>query len=687
MVRTLAVNLLPSALFTVWISIAAQATTLYVATNGSDSWSGLLQQPNSILRDGPLRSLQGARDAIRRLKRNGTLTEPVRVTITDGTYQLSETLLFTPQDSGTARNPIVYEAAPGARPVFTGGRVITGFREEANGVWTAQLPEVGAGQWYFDQLFVNGRRAVRARSPNKLYYFMVSPDDSNPYQTNPGARSKKKEAFRASEQDIVSLFQLPQGELEDVIVVTYQHWSTSHRFVVDVDAGTSWVLTSGRLQLPYFPVPRPRYHLENFHAALDSPGEWFLGKNGTLHYMPLPGEDMTTATVVAPVLQQLIHIEGQQQWVEHITFRGLRFYHNQYQIPPDGWHARQAAETVPAAIHLSRARYVTLEDCEIAHLGTYGVWIVDRSQHNTVSRCYLHDLGAGGVRIGDANNQVSGFNSIDNNIIHSGGHRFESGMGMLIQNAADNRISHNDVGDFLQTGISVGWSWGYKNSHSKRNTIEFNRIHHLGWGVMDDIAGVYTLGVSPGTVIRNNVIHDVTAYQYGGWGLCTDEGSSYILLENNLVYNTSHGGFHQHYGKENVVRNNIFAFGTRHQLQRSRKDSFFPFWFVNNIVYGGNESPLAAGPWEEFYSERNVVYNSVGTNLSYQRTVEHWQRSGWDFDSVVRDPQFIDAAQYDFRLAPDSPALALGFQPFDYSSAGVYGSSGWVALARSLAGC
>jgi len=190
--------------------------------------------------------------------------------------------------------------------------------------------------------------------------------------------------------------------------------------------------------------------------------------------------------------------------------------------------------------------------------------------------------------------------------------------------------------------------------------------------MMSDMGGIYTLGVQPGTVLRGNHIHDVAAFAYGGWGIYPDEGSSEMLIEGNVVYRCKSAGFHQHYGRDNTVRNNVFAFNREYQLMRTRAEPHRSFTFERNIVYF-DSGRLLGSNWtgEGFALDRNVYWDARGGPLWFAgRSLAEWQQSGQDQESLVADPLFVDPGSFDFALRPESPALKLGFQPIDLRTVG-----------------
>ncbi len=670
----------------------AGEVVFYVSPQGNDAWSGTLAEPNAAGDDGPFATIARAQRAVREARRGKQAALGARVVIRGGVYRLREPIVFRPEDSGTAEAPVIYEAYPGERPVLSGGRVISGWRKGEGELWVAEIAEVRAGKWYFHQLFVNGKRRTRARAPNEGYLYTAGPlpEIANPRRDRRDAKARI--GFRYKNGDIRRW----EG-LEDANIVLFHAWTASVHWIASLDEKQHTVRFTAPSQWPvgWWERTGQRYYVENFREALDAPGEWYLErKTGKLYYWPAAGEDVRRAEVVAPVLEELVRFEGEPEagrYVEHIVLRGLSFQHAAWKLNNDGDQDGQAAAALGAAIYARGARRCALERCEVAHVGEYGVWLGEGCKRNRIVHCEIHDLGAGGVKLGETRSArtealAAEGNVVDNCFIHDGGHVFHAGVGVWVGRSSYNEVTHNEICDFDYTGVSVGWSWGYAPSSAHDNIVEYNHIHDIGRGVLSDMGGIYTLGVSPGTRLRFNVIHDVYSYSYGGWGLYTDEGSTGILLEKNVVYNTKTGGFHQHYGKENIVRNNIFAFAQSSQINRSREEEHLSFRFERNIVYC-DRGEILGGVWEKnFYMDYNL-YWVVGDEEEidfYGLDFADWQARGHDRHSLVADPKFVDPEHYDFRLRPDSPAFGLGIEPIDTSAVGLYGEEEWVFAPRRI---
>jgi hypothetical protein len=453
-------------------------------------------------------------------------------------------------------------------------------------------------------------------------------------------------------------------------------------------------------------APGDPYYIENALEVLDEPGEWYLDPvAGRVFYMPRPSEELKTLSAIAPLLPTVVRLEGgatNGPRVRGVTFSGIAFSHTEWCFP-SGFQTNQSKPTVspeptaevggfaqaaigvPGAVWGEGVQNCVFFDCEFSHLGDYGLELTSACCSNRILSCDFFDLGAGGVKLGETRvrepEQQTRGNKILHCDIHDGGKLFASGEGIWVGHSPDNVIAHNEIHDFYYTGISLGWSWGYGPSLATNNVVEFNHVHHIGkksdgdGPILSDMGGIYTLGLQPGTRIVNNLWHDIAALRYGGWGIYLDEGSSGITVASNVVYRTTHGGFHQHYGETNRVWNNIFALGRDAQVQRTRPEPHSSFNFATNIIYFDNGS-LLAGDWsnDNYGMDRNLYFDARPTTPDALRfagaTLEDWRKRGHDAHSIVTDPFFIAPDKGDFRLKTNSPALSLGFQPIDLKGVG-----------------
>ncbi|HEY3321189.1 MAG TPA: right-handed parallel beta-helix repeat-containing protein [Planctomycetota bacterium] len=694
--------------------LTAAETVVYVAPDGRDDWSGRSPDVNADRTDGPLATPLAARDAIRKLRAAGT-AGPFCVRLRGGVYRMTAPLVLEPQDSGTEQAEYTYEAYQNEIPVLSGGRVLTGWKQVPENLWSIQIPDVAAGKWYFQQLFVNGQRRTRARTPNASATGTTEKDFYYIAGRIPAVEVKGTGEAIAGQTPLPprSAFVFTPGEIKkwpdlaDANIVVFHSWETSRHRIANIDEDKHIVTFTGPAAWPFENWgPKQRYYVENVREALDAPGEWYLERaTGTLLYYPLPDEDMNKVEVVAPVLTRLLELRGDPDkgnLVQHVSFRGLTFSHEDWVLEPQGHSDAQAVVSAPAALMADGARHCRFENCEISHVGDYGLWLRRGCQHNKIVHCRFCDLGVGGVRLGEAqmpptNETESSHNLIDNNHMFDGGHVYPAGIPIWVAQSSYNTISHNEIHDFFYSGMSIGWNWNDAPNRCHHNTIERNHVHHIVKGMLSDAGAVYTLGVSTGSVIRNNLFHDVWSYHNPplSWGVYLDATTGGYLVENNVVYNTLSGGLmFNNGGHEHVIQNNIFAFSANYQIWPYSEKR--PNTFRHNIVYYTQgalfwphaESVLqqrirakeSLGNWDE-----NVYWHTGGADLVkfFRRSFADWQHLGLDQKSVVADPLFVNAPEYDFSLRDNSPALSQGFKPISLSDVGLYGDAAWTAEGRA----
>jgi hypothetical protein len=674
---------------------------VYVSPSGNDAWSGTLAQPNAEKTDGPVATPGKARDLVRtRKSRQGGPAGPIRVYLRGGTYFLGQPLTLGPEDSGTQQAPIVWSAYQNERPVLSGGRRITGWtKTTVNGreAWTAKLSD-GDGALVFRELWLDGKRLLRARWPHKGTLEVAGLSDKEKHDQ----WSRGVNQFRYAKDDLRAWPAAADGE-----AIVANRWAESHLPIASIDEKEHAVHFTKRSV--FLLEAGDRYWVENVREFLTEPGEFYVDpREKAVFLIPPAGVDPSRAQVVAPRLAQVLRLEGEPaagKFVEHVTFRGIAFCNTEWyfdhamigqqaaaklaggewSFKPDPTRSGfgQAAIGVPGAVWGAGVRSCALEACEVSHVGNYGIELSQGCHKNRISRCKLTDLGAGGVKIGevairDPDSEQTFGNEISDCTITDGGNLFPSCVAVWIGQSHDNTVAHNEIQGFWYTAISIGWTWGYARSAAQRNVVEYNHIHHIGTKsdgqppILSDMGCVYTLGDQEGSVIRLNRFHDVAGLKYGGWGIYFDEGTTHILAENNLVYRTTHGGFHQHYGKENTFRNNVIAYARDAQIQRSRIEEHRSFTFERNIVLW-DKGALFSGDWSKLNAvfDRNTYWLLGGGEIRFgSRTWEQWRQAGMDAHSKIADPHFANPAQGDFRLTPESEPALAGFTPFDLSTVG-----------------
>lgn len=630
--------LMTIATFTVRKSDASEVVTFHVSPNGNDSWSGRLAQPDADRTDGPLATLAAACRASRTL---GTETSR-RVVVQAGEYFLDRPVVLTEKDSGLS-----IEATTGADVTLYGGRKVTGWHKDGPNFYAATLPGVKEGEWDFRALIVNGRYCPRARLPKKGRFEHRSVFDVRWMSTTGGGWQRKP-----TDEELTTLKYRPEDlgpwlDIRNAEVTVYHMWDDSMVGVAAIDTQTHTLKFSSPTGHPAGAFGVKTYVVWNVREGLTEPGQWYLDRTaGKVVYWPLPGEDMSKAKVIAPVVESIVRVQGSRDKpVRNVTLRGLRLAATTTPLAAGGFGAGR----FDGALSVANAENCTFGDLEILHVGGQGIKATGTNLR--IQRCHVHHVGACGIRFSGARIEVA------DNHVHNVGLTYPSAIA-LQGGGRDSLVTHNHVHHAPYSAINYG---------GQNTRIEANRIHDAMLELHDG-GGIYCFG-GKNLILRGNYIHDII--DTGGYGASAyylDEQSEGCLVEGNLSVNVMRPS-HNHMATGNTIRNNVFINEGDLRLTWPRSSDYrFEkniLWATGRIVFDNREGiTTLAG---------NVLYSIAG-QVECKKLDQYAQTGAYEMQpeaaNVLADPKLTAYRDGKVEFAPDSPARAMGIEPIDVSGAG-----------------
>jgi hypothetical protein len=517
-------------------------------------------EPVHVVRINPgPEALDQARLAVRAYLAAHDQRGDVVVELAAGSYELPAPVRFEPADSGRNGFTVIYRAAPGAEVILSGGRRVTGWQTDTNGVWRAEVGRTVD----FRQLWINDQRGVRARTPNAGETFVL-------------AAEKQSDGFDLPRAQLAGV-NLRRGEVEVSVLIAWMHKrlriarltaTDKPETVRAVIEGPEWDGINKQPQGDRVYLNR-RYWLENAREFLDVPGEFFLDRTaGTLFYQPRPGEDLAATRVIRPELPSLIVLEGRLDApVHHLRFEGLTFAHtgwtrpNQFGfvdvqanslVPADPaaaidpqYRHNQPKDRIPAAFQANTADMIVIRRCKFLHLGGTGIMFTHGGDDNVIEGNLLADIAGGGIELGEdaarpANPRLfPRRNRIANNQLMRIGQDYFGSVAILGYYTDSSVITHNVITSVPYTGISWGWGWGNPSApeDSRANRITYNRVTDYMLG-LDDGGGIYTTDRMPGSEIAYNVIRRMLPpdrHTQAGGAIYPDQFSEGLHIHHNVI--------------------------------------------------------------------------------------------------------------------------------------------------------
>ena len=555
------------------------AGEIWISPKGSDFNDGTRQSPKATLTS----ALRQAREW--RRTEDNRIQGGITIYMEGGTYAFHEPVFIRPEDSGTKESPTIIRSVGDEKVILSGGISIKGWKKQGK-VWVADVPAFKGRPLDFRQLWVNGKKAVRARDVEDFEKMnrICSVDEKNEILYVPAVSIRRlidnKGNLKAKYAEMV----------------LHQMWCVANLRIRSVEvqgdsAAIRFHQPESRIQFEH-PWPRPMvttdghnsaFYLTNARELQDVPGEWYHDIDARkVYYYPREGEKMQEAEVIVPAVETLVRVEGTlDRPVCHIRFEKITFSYTTWMRPSEkghvplqagmyltdgyridpkmqrnylnhpldnqGWLGRPAA-----AVRVVAARQIDFERCRFEHLGSTGLDYEEAVQGGVVRGCLFRDIAGNGLLVGSFSpaahethlpydpadrREVCTQQHINNCYFTEIGNEDWGCLAIAAGYVGDVNIEHNEISEVPYSGISLGWGWTQTVNCMRNNRVHANLIHHYAKH-MYDVAGIYTLGSQPKSYVTENCVHSIYKPGYvhdpNHWFyLYTDEGSSFITVRDN----------------------------------------------------------------------------------------------------------------------------------------------------------
>lgn len=555
------------------------AGEIWISPKGSDFNDGTRQSPKATLTS----ALRQAREW--RRTEDNRIQGGITIYMEGGTYAFYEPFFIRPEDSGTKESPTIIRSVGDEKVILSGGISINGWKKQGK-VWVADVPVFNGRPLDFRQLWVNGKKAVRARDVEDFEKMnrICSVDEKNEILYVPAVSIRRlidnKGNLKAKYAEMV----------------LHQMWCVANLRIRSVEvqgdsAAIRFHQPESRIQFEH-PWPRPMvttdghnsaFYLTNARELQDVPGEWYHDMDARkVYYYPREGEKMQEAEVIVPAVETLVRVEGTlDRPVCHIRFEKITFSYTTWMRPSEkghvplqagmyltdgyliepkmqrdylnhpldnqGWLGRPAA-----AVRVVAARQIDFERCRFEHLGSTGLDYEEAVQGGVVRGCLFRDIAGNGLLVGSFSpaahethlpydpadrREVCTQQQINNCYFTEIGNEDWGCLAIAAGYVGDINIEHNEISEVPYSGISLGWGWTQTVNCMRNNRVHANLIHHYAKH-MYDVAGIYTLGSQPKSYVTENCVHSIYKPGYvhdpNHWFyLYTDEGSSFITVRDN----------------------------------------------------------------------------------------------------------------------------------------------------------